>query len=136
MSIHDSVADFLTIIRNGVKAGKSSVNIHNSKMTVAVLKVLKKERYIYDFKPVAGAGAGDVRVYLQAPASAKDVRVRKITRLSRISRPGLRIYSSSEEIPNVLNGLGVCIVSTSKGVMSGADARKEQVGGEVLVKVW
>ena len=136
MSIHDSVADFLTIIRNGVKAGKSSVNIRNSKMAVAVLKVLKKERYIYDFKPVAGAGAGDVRVYLQAPASAKDVRVRRITRLSRISRPGLRIYSSSEEIPNVLNGLGTCIVSTSKGVMSGSDARKEQVGGEVLVKVW
>lgn len=136
MSIHDSIADFLTVIRNGVKAGKHSVNIKNSKMAVAVLKVLKKERYIYDFKPVAGAGAGELRVYLQAPASVKDVRIRRIMRLNRISRPGLRIYSSAEEIPNVLSGIGTCIVSTSKGVMSGADARKERVGGEVLVKVW
>lgn len=136
MAIHDSIGDFLTVIRNGVKAGKNSVNINNSKMAVAVLKVLKKERYIYDFKTVAGIGAGEVRVYLQAPASAKDARVRRISRLNRVSRPGLRIYSSSEQIPNVLNGLGTCIVSTSKGVMSGAEARKERVGGEVLVKVW
>lgn len=126
----------MTVIRNGVKAGKSSVNICNSKLAVSVLKVLKKERYVYDFKPVTGPGAGELRVYLQAPPSAKDARVRRIIRLSRISRPGLRVYSSAEQIPNVLNGLGTCIVSTSKGVMSGADARKERVGGEVLVKVW
>ena len=136
MSIHDSVADFLTVIRNGAKAGKSSVNIQNSKLAASILKVLKKERYIYDFKPVAGVGAGEMRVYLQAPASAKDVRIRRITKLNRISRPGLRIYSPVDQIPNVLNGLGTCIVSTSKGVMSGGDARKEKVGGEVLVKVW
>ncbi len=136
MSIHDSIGDFLTVIRNGAKAGKSSVNIPSSKVTVAVLKVLKKERYIYDFKHVDGVGAGEQRVYLMAPASAKDVRIRKISRLSRVSRPGLRIYWSAEEIANVLNGLGTCIVSTSKGVMSGSDARKEKVGGEVLVKVW
>ncbi len=136
MSIHDSIADFLTVIRNGGKAGKASVNISNSKMAASILKVLKKERYIYDYKPVAGVGAGEMRVYLQAPASVKDVKVRRITRLSRVSRPGLRIYSNAEEIPNVLNGLGICIVSTSKGVMSGADARREKVGGEVVAKVW
>jgi small subunit ribosomal protein S8 len=136
MSIHDSIADFLTIVRNGAKAGKSSVNVQNSKMTASVLKVLKKEHYIYDFKPVAGVGAGEMRVYLQPPASVKDVRIRKITRLSRISRPGLRHYAPVELIPSVLNGLGICIVSTSKGVMTGADARREKVGGEVLAKVW
>jgi small subunit ribosomal protein S8 len=136
MSIHDSIADFLTVIRNGGNAGKTSVNIANSKMTVSILKVLKKERYIYDFKPIAGAGAGDMRVYLQAPASAKDVKVRKITKLMRVSRPGLRVYSNAEEIPRILNGLGICIVSTSKGVMSGSDARREKVGGEVVAKVW
>ena len=136
MSIHDSIGDFLTVVRNGVKAGKNSVNVPNSKMTAAVLKVLKKERYVYDFKPVAGAGAGEMHVYLQAPASVKDVRIRRINRLNRVSRPGLRIYSPTGEIPNILNGLGTCIVSTSKGVMSGADARREKVGGEILLKVW
>ena len=136
MSIHDPIADFLTVIRNGVRAGKSSVNISNSKTAVSVLKVLKKERYIYDYKAVPGVGAGELRVYLSAPASAKDVRIRRINQLNRVSRPGLRIYSSSEEIPNVLNGLGTCIISTSKGVMSGGEARKSRVGGEVLVKVW
>lgn len=136
MAIHDSIGDFLTVIRNGVKSGKSSVNVSSSKMAVAVLKVLKKERYIYDYKHVAGVGAGEQRVYLKAPASAKDVRLKKILKLNRVSRPGLRIYSSADEIPNVLNGLGLCIVSTSKGVMSGSDARKEKVGGELVAKVW
>jgi small subunit ribosomal protein S8 len=136
MSIHDSIGDLLTVIRNGVKADKSSVNVCSSKMAVAVLKVLKKERYIYDYKHVDGVGAGEQRVYLKAPASAKDVRIRKLIKLNRISRPGLRIYSSADEIPNVLNGLGICIVSTSKGVMSGSDARREKVGGELVAKVW
>ena len=132
MSIHDSIADFLTVVRNGVKAGKHSVNVSNSKMTAAVLKVLKKERYVYDFKPVAGAGAGELRVYLQAPAAVKDARIRRINQLNRVSRPGLRIFSPADQIPNVLNGMGTCIVSTSKGVMSGADARRDKVGGEVI----
>lgn len=137
MSIHDAIGDMLTVIRNGVRAGKAEVNVRRSKLVIAILNILKRENYIFDYKTIEDATQGAVRVYIKPPQrTAREVAVRKIARLERISRPGLRIYATTREIPNVLNGLGMCIVSTSKGVFTGREARKRKIGGEVLLKVW
>ena len=136
MAIHDPIGDMLTTLRNGVRAGHPRVNIRRSKLHVAILKILKREHYIYDYKASEGDVQAMIRVYLRPPATVKDARVRKITKIARVSRPGLRNYTTSVHMPRILNGLGICVVSTSKGVMSGAEARKSRVGGEILLKVW
>ena len=142
MAIHDTIGDMLCIIRNGIRSAKPRVAVRRSKLNVAILEVLKREHYLYDFKQVsaeAEAGQNEIRVYLRAPASVKEVgraRVRKINKLMRVSRPGLRIYTTAKDMPRILRGLGTCVVSTSKGVMTGQDARKGRMGGEVLLKVW
>jgi small subunit ribosomal protein S8 len=123
----DPIADLLTRIRNGQSAGKPEVSLASSKLKKAVLKVLKDEGYIADFRPVPGEGHETLTVDLKY-FEGKPV----IDRIERVSRPGLRIYRGKDELPKVLGGMGTVIVSTPKGVMTDRQARSIGQGGEVL----
>lgn len=127
MSMTDPIADFLTRIRNGQSSGKPAINAPTSKVKVAIAKVLKDEGYIEDFSATEVAGKPTLAVQLKY-YQGRPV----IDRLERISRPGLRVYKGKDELPSVLGGLGVAIVSTSKGVMTDAQARAAGHGGEVI----
>mgnify|MGYP006203972513 FL=1 len=127
MSMTDPIADFLTRIRNGQSSGKTAINVPTSKVKVAIAKVLKDEGYIEDFSATEVAGKPTLAVQLKY-YQGRPV----IDRLERISRPGLRVYKGKDELPSVLGGLGVAIVSTSKGVMTDAQARAAGHGGEVI----
>jgi len=127
MSMTDPIADFLTRIRNAQSSGKSQVNAPTSKVKLAIAKVLKDEGYIEDFSSVDSDGKPSLAVQLKY-YQGRPV----IDRLERISRPGLRVYKGKDELPSVLGGLGVAIVSTSKGVMTDREARASGHGGEVL----
>ena len=130
MSMSDPIADMLTRIRNGQAAEKQSVAMPSSTLKVAVAKVLKDEGYIEDFavRDESGKAKLDVRLKYYAGRPV-------IEKIDRISRPGLRVYKGCDELPKVMNGLGVAIVSTSKGVMTDRSARSAGVGGEVLCVV-
>jgi small subunit ribosomal protein S8 len=130
MSMNDPIADMLTRIRNGQRSEKSSVAMPSSKLKVSIAQVLKDEGYIEDFavRDVEGKPVLEVRLKYYAGRPV-------IERIDRVSRPGLRIYRGSAEIPKVMNGLGVAIVSTSKGVMADRKARAAGVGGEILCVV-
>ncbi len=127
MSMSDPIADMLTRIRNAQQAEKTSVLMPSSKIKVAIASVLKDEGYIDDFRVTDDAGKARLEIGLKYYAGRP-----VIERLERVSRPGLRIYRPSRDIPHVLNGLGVAIVSTSHGVMTDRKARATGVGGEVL----
>lgn len=127
MSMTDPIADMLTRIRNAQMAEKTSVAMPSSRLKVAIAKVLKEEGYIEDLAVRAAEGKPTLEIALRYYAGRP-----VIERIERISRPGLRIYKGSREIPNVMNGLGVAILSTSKGVMTDRKARANGVGGEVL----
>jgi len=137
MKISDPIADMLTRIRNGVMAGHSMVAMPNSKLKVAVADILKEEGYIEDYEIAEGDRPSHkvLRVRLKYVGERKTRRP-VISGLERISRPGRRIYAKKSEIPWVLSGLGISILSTPKGVMTGQRARQVGVGGEVLCKVW
>jgi small subunit ribosomal protein S8 len=136
MSVMDPIADMLTRIRNGLMAGHAVVAMPSSKMKTAVAQILKDEGYVEKFEVATeNSPQGVLRVYLKYTGERR-ARRPVITGLERISRPGRRVYSGKKEIPRVLSGLGVTIVSTPKGVMTGARARKLGVGGEVICKVW
>jgi len=126
----DPIADMLTRIRNGQQAGKTSVRMPSSKLKVAIAKVLQDEGYIdaYIVRDAAGKAELDValKYYADRPV---------IERIERVSRPGLRVYKGSDDLPKVMNGLGVAIVSTPKGVMTDRAARASRVGGEVICLV-
>ena len=124
----DPIADMLTRIRNANQNRSKSVEMPSSKMKLEIAKILKEEGYIEEFVN------NDNTLTLTLKYGQNKERV--ITGLKRISKPGLRVYAKVEEIPTVLNGLGIAIMSTPKGVMTGANARKNQVGGEVLAYVW
>ena len=129
MSMHDPISDMLTRIRNAQRANKVAVAMPSSKLKCAIAKVLKEEGYIEDFSVSADAKPVleiQLKYYAGRPV---------IEQIKRVSRPGLRIYKASSEIPNVMNGLGIAIVSTSKGVMTDRKARSEGVGGELLCSV-
>ncbi len=130
MSMSDPIADMLTRIRNGQLVEKTEVVIPSSKLKVAIAKVLKDEGYIEDFVVDANAGKPVLRVSLKYYAGRP-----VIERIERVSRPGLRIYKNSGSIPQVMNGLGIAIVSTPKGVMTDRAARNANIGGEVLCYV-
>lgn len=133
--VSDPIADMLTRIRNAVRARHSEVRVPNSRLKVEVARVLKEEGYIasYDVQPAANGAAGEVlRITFKSRADRKQV----LTGVKRISRPGLRVYARKTEIPRVLGGLGISIMSTSQGVMSGRAALHAGVGGEVLAYVW
>jgi small subunit ribosomal protein S8 len=131
MSMNDPISDMLTRIRNAQQAEKGTVSMPSSKLKAAIAKVLKDEGYIEDFAVRGEASKPVLEVELKYYAGSP-----VIEKIERVSRPGLRIYKPSRDIPNVMNGLGVAIVSTSKGVMSDRDARKQGVGGEVLCYVY
>jgi small subunit ribosomal protein S8 len=130
--ITDPIADMLTRIRNANTAHHEIVDIPASKMKKAVAGILKEEGFIRDFEVVAEGPQGTLRVKLKYGPEKEKV----ITGLRRISRPGLRVYTSRTEIPRLLGGLGLVIMSTSKGIMSGKQAKREGCGGEVLAYVW
>ena len=130
--ITDPIADLLTRIRNGNTANHKTVDVPASKMKMAVVQILKDEGFITDFERVNEGPQGTIRVTLKYGPEKEKV----ITGLRRISRPGLRVYTNKTEIPRVLGGLGLVIMSTSRGIMSGKRAKKEGCGGEVLAYVW
>jgi small subunit ribosomal protein S8 len=130
MSMSDPIADMLTRIRNGQSAGKKSVKLPSSKLKVAIAKVLKDEGYITDFKTETTASHTEMTVDLKYYQG-----VPVIEKVKRVSRPGLRIYKSKDELPKVLAGLGIAIVSTSNGVMTDRAARAIGHGGEVICTV-
>ena len=130
----DPIADFLTRIRNAVKANHKVVVAPGSKIKQEITKILFDQGYILAYKfDKDEKGHPSIKVALKYDAAAK---VNAIKNLKRVSRPGLRQYASVAEMPRVLNGLGIAIVSTSKGVMTDAQARKENVGGEVMCYIW
>jgi small subunit ribosomal protein S8 len=132
MAMSDPIADMLTRIRNAGKAKFNSVDIPGSKLKVELAKVLKDEGYIRNFKFVKDDKQGILRVYLKYDQKEKNV----ILNLDRVSKPSRRVYLKSKDVKPVYNGLGVAILSTSKGIMTDKSARKENVGGEVLCHIW
>ena len=132
MQITDSIADLLTRIRNASSAKHETVDIPASNMKKAIMQILVDEGYVKNFTVIEDGKQGMIRATLKYGEGKTPV----ITGLRRVSKPGLRIYSSVEDMPKVLKGLGIAIVSTSKGVMTDRQARKENVGGEILAFIW
>ncbi len=132
MSMTDPIADMLTRIRNGIQSRHDRVELPCSKLKVEVARILKSEGFISNYKVVDQTPQPLLRVYLKYSDSGEPV----IHGIERISRPGRRVYRGKEEIPQVLGGLGLAIISTSRGVLSGAEAARTGVGGEVLCQVW
>ena len=124
----DPIADMLTRIRNANQNKKSEVSIPVSKLKLEIANILKNEGFISDVK------SADGNIVLTLKYTDKKERV--ITGLKRISKPGLRVYAKAEEVPSVLNGFGIAIISTSKGVMTDKEARKNKLGGEVMAYIW
>ena len=129
----DPIADMLTRIRNANTAKHDTVDVPSSKMKLAIAKILLDEGYIKSYELVENGKFNDIRITLKYGASKNE---KIITGLKRISKPGLRVYANKEELPKVLGGLGVAIISTNKGVITDKEARKLGVGGEVLCFVW
>ena len=128
----DPIADMLTRIRNANQMRYKEVEVPASKMKLEIARILKEEGFINDYKVKKNEVQSILVLYLKY----SDKKERVITGLKRISKPGLRVYAKAEELPRVLNGLGIAIVSTSKGVMTDKQARRESLGGEVLAFVW
>ena len=137
MSVSDPISDMLTYVRNSVMAGHSVVALPSSKIKAAIAGILEDEGYISSFEVVDGKVTGSkvLRIRLKYVGERRERRS-VITGLERVSRPGRRVYTGKREIPWVLSGIGVAILSTPKGVMTGRRARQMGVGGEVLCKVW
>lgn len=128
----DPVADFLTRVRNAIGARQQKVDVPASRLKLDIARILKEEGYISNFKPTEENGLKLVRVYLKYGNNNEAA----ISNLNRVSKPGCRVYVGRTEIPRVLGGLGINILTTPKGVMTGRQARKEGVGGEILCEVW
>ena len=131
MQITDPIADMLTRIRNANNAKHESVNVPASKLKLAIAKILFEEGYIKSYQFIKDGNQGVIKITLKYLGKEK-----VNTGLRRVSKPGLRMYVGADELPKVLRGLGIAIVSTSKGVMTDKEARKAHVGGEVLAFVW
>ena len=133
MSFSDPIADMLTRIRNANTAKHDTVDVPASKMKIAIADILVKEGYIKVYEIVEDGVAKNLHITLKY---GKDKNVKIITGLKRISKPGLRVYASKEELPRVLGGLGIAIISTNKGILTDKEARALNVGGEVLAFIW
>ncbi|CAN1209944.1 30S ribosomal protein S8 [Tumidithrix helvetica PCC 7403] len=133
MATNDTIADMLTRIRNATMARHQVTAIPATKMTQSIARVLKQEGYIGDFEEV-GEGI-DRRLVLSLKYQGKN-RQPIITTLKRVSRPGLRVYSNHQDLPRVLGGIGIAIISTSRGIMTDREARRQKVGGEILCYIW
>jgi len=131
MNISDPIADMLVRLRNANIVGLNEVVLPHSRLKSDVIRVLKREGYIQDFKLQKDGKKSNLQVVLKGKGEA-----RAVTGLKRISTPGRRRYVKSTEIPRVLGGMGICILSTSSGVMTGQEAKKKNVGGEILCHVW
>jgi small subunit ribosomal protein S8 len=132
MSMTDPIADMLTRVRNANNAFQSTVSMPSSKKLVEIARILKEEGYISSYEVVPG----DVQPTLTLALKYGNKRERVITGIRRISKPGLRVYAGKDELPRVLGGLGIAIISTSSGVMTDKKAKKAGVGGEVIAYVW
>lgn len=132
MSMTDPIADLLTRIRNGLRVNKRWVDIPSSNEKKRIVFILKEEKYIEDFILIEDKDRRHIRVFLKYDYHGKSV----ISGINRVSKPGLRVYKGKKELPRVLDGLGISIMSTSKGVISNKMAKKLGVGGEVLCNVW
>lgn len=128
----DPIADMLTRIRNAISAGHTRVDIPGSKLKMEVARILKEEGYINNYVTKGEGVKSSIRVFLRFDAKGTS----SITHLARVSRPGRRVYVNAAHIPNVLGGYGINIISTSKGLMSGKNARRENMGGEILAEVY
>ncbi len=133
MTMSDPIADMLTRLRNANAAKHDTVDIPASKMKVAIADILLKEGYITNYKIEEIDGFKTIHITLKY---GKDKNEKVLTGLKRISKPGLRVYASVDELPKVLGGLGVAIISTNKGVLTDKEARKQNIGGEVLAFIW
>jgi small subunit ribosomal protein S8 len=132
MVMTDPIADMLTRIRNANMVGHDKLELPGSNMKRAVAEILKQEGFIRDAEFIPDNKQGTIRIFLKYGQNQERV----ITGLKRISKPGLRVYAGSQEVPRVLGGLGIAILSTSQGLMTDKDARRQKVGGEVLCYVW
>ena len=130
--VTDTIADMLTRIRNANSMGYEEVTVPASKLKVELARILKEEGFIKEYKVVSEGVEKNILLTLKYGKKKEKV----ITGLKRISKPGLRVYVKSDEVPKVLNGLGIAIISTSKGIMTDKEARKQNLGGEVLAYVW
>ena len=131
MALNDPIANCLTIIRNGFRTRKETVDIPASKIIGRILDIFKEDGYIEDFRKMEDSVQGSYKVYMKYEGKKS-----AITGIKRISRGGLRVYTKGHKVPRVLNGLGTSVISTSKGVISGSEAFKQKVGGEVLCYIW
>jgi small subunit ribosomal protein S8 len=131
MNMSDPIADMLTRIRNGSRARHQEILLPASRTKLAIAHILKEEGFIEDVEEVRDGPRAELRIKLKYVG-----KVPVVSGLKRVSKPGLRVYAAKTEIPRVLGGLGVVIVSTSQGIMTGAQARRAQLGGEVLAYVW
>jgi small subunit ribosomal protein S8 len=132
MRLTDPVADLLTRIRNAIRSRHQKVDVPASKLKLEIARILKEEGYIANFKPVEEEGHKVLRIYLKYSNSDEAA----ISNLARVSKPGCRVYVRRSEIPRVLGGMGINILTTPRGVMTGRQARKEGLGGEILCEVW
>ncbi len=128
----DPIADMLTRMRNGLNAKHQRVDMPASKIKAEIARILKEEGYITNFKVIGDGVRKTLRVYLKYGPRGEDV----VTRLMRVSKPGLRVYVNAQEIPRIQGGLGICVLSTSQGLMTGRDARRKNIGGEVLCSLY
>ncbi|MCF0109054.1 MAG: 30S ribosomal protein S8 [Erysipelotrichaceae bacterium] len=133
MNMTDPIADMLTRIRNGLQAHHETVDMPYSKMKAEIAKILKNEGYITNYT-VSGETAAEKKITIDLKYGQGDKKI--ITGLKRISKPGLRVYAKSNQIPRVLNGLGIAIISTSQGLMTDKEARAKHAGGEVVAYIW
>jgi len=132
MSQTDPIADMLTRIRNAVRAGHPRVDMPASNMRASIAEALLRERYIKSFRRIEDSKQGVLRIYLKYQEGTNPI----LTNLERVSRPGRRVYVAKDEIPRVMGGLGVAIISTTKGVLTDKEARSAGLGGELVARVW
>ena len=132
MAVSDPVADFLTCVRNAIRAKHRKVDVNASRMKTALAKVLLRERFINNFKVIEDSKQGVLRVYLKYAGDDASV----ITGIRRVSTPGRRVYVKKDRLPRVMGGLGTSIVSTSRGLMTDREAREAGLGGELVCQVW
>ena len=127
----DQIADLITRIRNAIQVSKNEILVPTSKLKVGVVEVLKKNGYVANYEVIEGAPRGVLRVVINEVGENA-----KINEIAKVSKPGRRVYAGADELPVIKSGRGMIIVSTSKGLMTGREARKNRLGGEILVKVW
>lgn len=132
MALTDPIADMLTIIRNASSTKKEAVEVRNSVLSENIVKILKREGFISNYKLMKDSKQGILRIYLKYLKNGTP----SILGLKRISRPGLRVYKKSDELPKVYGGLGVAVISTSQGLLTDTEAREKKVGGEIICYAW